>query len=206
MFQSAILFSLFIFFFYSDDNTTNYAKTSFVPVINKNLSDTTGWITNFKTFRDALYQGNKAKVKSFINFPVMSTGNEIWYLVYGSNDKMIDKLGDKKKPFTGEDFDTYFTKLFSKQFILCMQKINTDKLFKTGEFETPEISNGKATVYKIFATVNKADESLVLNFASNTTTKDTNGEVLDGGEFNVIYYFKILPTGQLKFIEVKLAG
>src|SRR4051812_12529117 len=48
--------------------------------------DTTKWIDNFRTFRDAVYQRNKEKVKQFFEFPVMNPGNELWYLVYSGNE------------------------------------------------------------------------------------------------------------------------
>ena len=45
---------------------------------NKTIGDSTKWINNFKEFRNAVYKKDKAKVKKFINFPILSSGNQIW--------------------------------------------------------------------------------------------------------------------------------
>jgi hypothetical protein len=168
--------------------------------------DKVNWIDNFRKFRTAVYQGDKATVKSFFTFPVTNSNNEIWYLIYAGNEKLEKKLTNKAKPFTGQDFDKYYDKLFSKQFITCIQKIKTDELYKKGETETVEFNNGKDVTYKMIATFDKKSRVLNLNLASNTVIKDANGEVLDGGEFNVVYLFKITDSGQLRFTGLAIAG
>ena len=173
---------------------------------NKTIGDSTKWINNFKEFRNAVYKKDKAKVKKFINFPVLSSGNQIWYLAYNGNEKALNLLNDKTKPFTEKDFYLYFDKIFSKLFINAILKIKTNELNNKGETESIELNDGKATTYKMIATFEKSTYSLSLNLASNTIEKDTNGEILDGGEFNIIYQFEISSTGQLKIKQVELAG
>lgn len=173
---------------------------------NKTIGDSTKWINNFKEFRNAVYKKDKAKVKKFINFPVLSSGNQIWYLAYNGNEKALNLLNDKTKPFTEKDFYLYFDKIFSKLFINAILKIKTNELNNKGETESIELNDGKATTYKMIATFEKSAHSLSLNLASNTIEKDTNGEILDGGEFNIIYQFEISSTGQLKIKQVELAG
>ena len=173
---------------------------------NKTIGNSTKWINNFKEFRNAVYKKDKAKVKKFINFPVLSSGNQIWYLAYNGNEKALNLLNDKTKPFTEKDFYLYFDKIFSKLFINAILKIKTNELNNKGETESIELNYGKATTYKMIATFEKSTHSLSLNLASNTIEKDTNGEILDGGEFNIIYQFEISSTGQLKLKQVELAG
>ena len=173
---------------------------------NKTIGDSTKWINNFKEFRNAVYKKDKAKVKKFINFPVLSSGNQIWYLAYNGNEKALNLLNDKTKPFTEKDFYLYFDKIFSRLFINAILKIKTNELNNKGETESIELNDGKATTYKMIATFEKSTYSLSLNLASNTIEKDTNGEILDGGEFNIIYQFEISSTGQLKLKQVELAG
>lgn len=163
--------------------------------------DTTSWINNFRQFRTAIYQADKTKVKSFINFPIMNENNEIWYLIYPEDDKLTDKI----KPFTKKDFDKYFGKLFTKEFKNCIQKIKTQQLYTTGHFETIELSDGKGTTYKMYATVDKKEMTLSLNLAFNIL-KSNNEEAADVQESNILYYFKIKKNGELKFIQVRLAG
>ncbi len=168
--------------------------------------DSSSWIQEFRNFRAAVYEQDKNKVKLFIDFPIMNENNEIWYLVYGENEKALKLLSDKPKPFTEKDFDKYFDKIFTKHFVKTILKLKTEELFKKGETETIELNDGKATSYKMYAIYDKANKTLSLNLASNTVQKDTSGEILDGGEFNVIYYFNIPQTGKIKFYQVRIAG
>lgn len=156
------------------------------------------WIENFRIFRDAVYQKNKEKVKLFFDFPVMNTNNEIWYLV---NDSSISDP-DKIRPFTEKNFDWYYDKLFPEDFIKAMLKIKTEELYKTGEVQTPSLSSKDSVSYVIYATYDKSNNSLSLNMAFNSMLPE--GE--DGGEYNVLYFFVILPDGQLKFKEIRIAG
>ena len=173
---------------------------------NKIKADSTKWIDNFKEFRIAVYKKDRVKVKKFIDFPVLSQGNQIWYLAYQGNEKALNLLNDKTKPFTEKDFDLYFDKIFSKFFINAILKIKTNELNNKGEVQSIELSDGNATTYKMIATFDKSTHSLNLNLASNTIMKGTNGEILDGGEFSIMYQFEISLNGQLKFKQVELAG
>lgn len=64
-------------------------------------------------------------MKSFIEFPVLNEGNEIWYLVYDGKESSLNLLTDKLKPFNEKDFDKYFDKLFPKTFIRSILKLKT---------------------------------------------------------------------------------
>ena len=164
--------------------------------------DTTKWIDNFRTFRDAVYQRNKEKVKQFFDFPVMNPGNEIWYLAYGGVENKVN--ADDIKPFTEKDFDRYVDSLFPKRFINCLLKIKSEELWKTGRAETKGIKDGNTT-YVLYATFDKSDNTLTLNLNSNSPYKinDTEWESAEGSE---IYIFSVLGNGKIKFVRVALAG
>ncbi len=167
--------------------------------------DTTYWVENFKIFRDAIFRKDKPKTKMFFLFPLKDSSNEIWYLAYGSDEKAIDKLQGVIKPFTASDLDKYFDKIFPANFIKCILKIKTEELYKKGFTETPELMAG-VTSFKLYAAYNKKANMLELNFASKTEYKDEKGNALDGGEFNVIYYFGVTKKGHIYFKKVRLAG
>ncbi|HEV8286494.1 MAG TPA: hypothetical protein VGQ09_19430 [Chitinophagaceae bacterium] len=171
-------------------------------------TDNTSWIDSFRVFRNAVYQNDRAKVKQFIDFPIMNENNEIWYLAHEGSDSSLNLLSDKIKPFTEADFDKYYSKIFPKTFIKSILKIKTEELNKDGEFTTIELEEGNTT-YKIYAAFDKKQNTLILNLASNTPVKvkDRDGkEIEDPGEYSVAYYFDILNNGQIKFRQVRLAG
>src|SRR5687768_10916625 len=74
------------------------------------------WIDSFREFRNAVYQRNKPKVKEYVDFPLLDSNNNIWYLVYAGADEKTASLSNTVKPFTEKDFDTYFDSLFTKRF------------------------------------------------------------------------------------------
>lgn len=173
-------------------------------VISNPQADTGKWINSFREFRDAVYKGDKAKAKQFFEFPI-NTDNEIWYLGYLNDKKVLDEISKGVKPFTEKDFDRYFDGLFSKRFVTALLKVKTEDLFNKGYAETPELQDGK-TSYKIIAEVNKEEKILMLNLASNTDEKDEKGEYLDGGEFSIVYFFTIIDNSTLKFKQIRTAG
>ncbi len=168
--------------------------------------DNAMWIDNFREFRNAVYQRDIIKVKSFIDFPVMNINNEIWYLVYADNETRLSKISDKIKPFTEQDFDKYFDILFSKKFITCINKIKTEELYKNGEFQTIEFNENKKNSYQMYATVNKKDNTLQLNMTSKTIENDEKEEALDSTESSIIYCFRLIKNRTLKFFQIRLAG
>jgi len=147
-------------------------------------------------------------VKSFIEFPVLNEGNEIWYLVYDGKESSLNLLTDKLKPFNEKDFDKYFDKLFPKTFIRSILKLKTVELFTKGKCETIELKEGSIT-YKTYAVFDSKENTLTLSMAYYDTIKATDGngqEIQDPVEYNVIYIFNVLKNGQLKFSQIQLAG
>ncbi|MGC4102942.1 hypothetical protein [Ferruginibacter sp.] len=169
--------------------------------------DTLTWIASFRDFRDALYQGDKEKVKTFINFPIMNEANEIWYLASNS-EKDISQLPDKIKPFTEADFDKHYTKIFSKIFITVLLKVKAEELYTKGSFDTETVKD-KNDTYRLYTEADKKEHTLTLNFSIHTRFKidEENGKpVYETGESNVIYQFNIINNREIKFKQVRIAG
>lgn len=164
-------------------------------------SDSVNWISSFREFRDAVYHHDKIKTKQFIDFPIMNYGNEIWYLVYIRDEKKTDQIQNKIKPFTEKDFDQYFDRLFPLRFIKGILKIKSEEFYKKGQTETVSLSEGTNTIYRIIATFDKANNTFNLNLSSKTYYKDD-----DDGESSIDYQFKVLKNGQIKFLQIRLAG
>jgi hypothetical protein len=168
-------------------------------------SSTQQWIADFKIFRNAVYQNDKAKVIQFFTFPVMNPADEIWFLVLSEKEREAKKLTERITPFTEKDFIRYYKKLFPPAFTKTILTIRSAELFNKGETESVEIKEGNTT-HKMYAAVDKETNILSLNLSYNTVWKDENGEVTDGGESSVIYSFKLLENGHLQFMYVRLAG
>ena len=164
-------------------------------------------IENFKEFRNAVYQKDKSKVKTFINFPIYNENNEIWYLENIAEEEFLKKLTEKITPFPETQFDKHFDKIFSKFFISGILKIKTETLFNKGEYETIELTQ-KDTNYKIYANYYKKSNEIVLNLATESPIKVNDGEndIVEKSEFNVIYYFKIEKDEKIKFKQIRIAG
>jgi uncharacterized beta-barrel protein YwiB (DUF1934 family) len=165
-------------------------------------NDKQNWIQNFKDFRDAIYQHDINRAKKFCNFPILNENNQIWYLIY----KDAAFNSDRIIPFTEQDFEKYFNKLFSRRFITSILKIKSDSVNNSGEYKTKEFTEDKSTTYGMVANFDKKESTLELNLWSNSIIKDENGEVQDGGEFSIIYEFSIKEDGSLIFKQVKVAG
>jgi hypothetical protein len=168
------------------------------PAINNNKN----WIENFREFRNAIYKNDKTGAKGFFNFPILNENNQIWYLIYDNPNISSDSI----TPFTEQDFDKYFNKLFPSRFINSILKIKSDSLKHNGEYETKIFKQDKNTTYRMAASFDKKENTLVLNLWSNSLMKNENGEVQDGGEFSIIYEFYIKLDGKLIFKQVTLAG
>jgi len=136
--------------------------------------------------------------------PFKNDGNDIWYIAYSDNEKATDKLDENVKPFTDNDFDKYFDKIFTKQLIKCFLKIKTDELYENGKSESPEIKDS-LTTYKLYVIFDKTDKTIELNLATKTPYKISDTEY-EAGESNFIYRFKILKNGHVKLTRILIAG
>lgn len=205
--QAFVAFALLIS---CGNNATQPARTS-RPAMKENTqietaqlapatSDTAKWIDSFREFRDAVYQRKKEKIKSFIEFPIAS--HEIWYLV--GDDSKTNVPTDENIPFTENDFDKHFPKLFFKEFLNCLLKVKTEELYKSGEYQTPAIKDS-TTTYVLYCTVDKTNNTLSLNLNSNSRVDIGNGEY-ESREGSTIYIFAILPNGKIMLKNLQMAG
>jgi hypothetical protein len=163
--------------------------------------DTAKWIDSFRAFRDAVYQRDKEKVKQYIDFPITNS-RELWYLIFQGDEKKLDSSPDSV--FTEKDYDKYFDALFPKRFINCLLKLKSEELWKTGDIQSPKLKAGNTT-YIMYASVDKANNTLTLNLYSETPYK-INAEESENAEHSEIYKFRILSNGKIKFIQVLIAG
>ncbi len=183
---------------------SNKGKCSFISLIQAD-NDSTLWLRELKEFRNSVYINDKSRIKSYIDFPILNENNEIWYLAYGGNSRKFETIPERIKPFTEKDFDVYYSKIFTKQFIKAFLKVKTQELYSKGKTETAVLTEN-STTYSIHATLENKGKILRLTLNSNTISRDEKGEIMDGGEFSVAYFFDILENGKLKFRYVRVAG
>lgn len=195
-FVAAMLYGLTLSFQNNPTSSTRPGSNGFFcQPIGKGI-----WVEKLRAFREALYQQDKEKVKTFINFTELNKTHDLWYFVYGYEQANI-------RPFTVQDFDKNFDKLFSPWLIKCLLKVKTDILHKNGRFETVELNDpSEKTTYRLIATHEKSKNTLELNLNSNTEFKDADGTILDGGEHSIIYIFAITQQGQLQLKRLLVAG
>jgi len=167
-------------------------------------ADTLKWIDDFRAFREAVYHNERAKVKGFMDFPLVSPANEIWYIAYEGEDKKMSALPDSSKPFTEKDFDKYYSKLFTNKFIKCLLKIKTEDFYREGGVNSPEYKEGDVTT-SLSVTVDKSDNTLTLNLITKTFIKVGDGE-FDPVEGNLIFQFRIWKSGKIKLKLITAAG
>lgn len=164
-------------------------------------------IESFKEFRNSVYQKDKVKVKTFVDFPIYNENNEIWYLEGIADESFLKKITDKIIPFTETEFDKHYDKIFTTYFVNGILKIKSEILFNTGEYETIELTKNE-TKYKIYATYDKEKNEVILNLATETPIKlnDGENELIENAEYNVIYYFKMENGKNIKFKQIRIAG
>lgn len=165
------------------------------------------WINNFRDLRNAIYQDDVNKIKTYFRFPVLNTNNEIWSVALtDSTDIFTGVSADTITPFTEKDFARYYKKLFTKEFINAILTIKSDELFKKNRASTELFNSDSATIYSMSASVDKEDHTLNLNLSFNTAVTDENGNFLDPGEASIHYTFAIQNDGRLLFKEIRIAG
>jgi hypothetical protein len=182
--------------------TSNTENKNIEPKVEVNKS-----IESFKEFRNAVYQKDKVKVKTFVDFPIYNENNEIWYLEGIADEKFLEEITDEITPFTETDFDKHYDKIFTTYFVKAILKIKSEILFNTGEYETVELTKNE-TKYKIYATYDKEKNNIILNLATETPIKlnDEENDLIENAEYNVIYCFKIENGKNIKFKQIRIAG
>ena len=182
--------------------TSNTENKNIEPKVKINTS-----IESFKEFRNAVYQKDKVKVKTFVDFPIYNENNEIWYLEGIADEKFLKKITDKITPFTETEFDKHYDKIFTTYFVKAILKIKSEILFKNGQYETIELTKDE-TKYKIYATYDKINKGITLNLDMETPIKLNDGEndLIETAEYNIFYIFKIEDGKNIKFKQIRIAG
>jgi hypothetical protein len=163
--------------------TTTASGDSAVVAPATTASKDATWIAGFRTLRDAIYQHDKATVKTFFDFPVQL----------------------EMETLTEAAFDQRFDSIFSKHFVNTLLKVKSEELYSKGMYETVAFQDGSSLTYRMYASFNPADSTLTLNLDTDTIHLDENGEQMDGGEFNIIYEF-VVHQGRLVFKRLVFAG
>ena len=202
---------------YSCGNETTEKKLQAAPdsslskqqALNAQKSNTLNpeWINHFRDFRNALYNNDINKIKTYFSFPVVNINNEIWSVVLAdSTDIFTGYSSDPLTPFTEKDLDRYYKKLFPKEFISSILKLKSDVLFKTNNASVELSTSDRATGGTMYASVDKEDHTLSLVLSFITVVNDDNGNSEDAGEASIGYTFLIQKDGRLLFKEVRIAG
>jgi hypothetical protein len=197
------------------DNSAKTTEQSTVDTINKppdgsmHKSDTLNiaWINEFRNFRNAIYQDDITKIKSYFSFPVLDSSNEIWSVVLGdSSDTFTGVSTERLIPFTEKDLGKYYRKLFNKEFKIGILKIKSDELFQKSYASIESINIDSSSSFFMTVSVNKVDNTLNIALSYNTAIKDENGDFEDGGESSIGYAFIIQKDGHLLFKQIRIAG
>lgn len=167
--------------------------------------DSVIWLDSYKAFRDAVYKQDKEKVKSFFDFPVTTTSNDIWQLIYAGNEKKLASLPEKPAALTETDFDKNYDRLFPRPFINTLMKLKSAVLFKTNRGESPMLKDSDSTTsYKMYGAFDTKQKTLTLHLYSESIIKD---ELDDNKvESSVLYIFSVIDKKYLKFKEIRIAG
>ncbi len=202
-----LLFTVPLVFLFTSPPVKNSTEYSPIKIADDTTDTTTKkWIDDFKSFRDAVYKNDTAKLKTFFKFPVLNPANEIWYLVLNEKELEQKNLTGTIISFTEKDLNKYYKKLFPESFVKAVLKIKSEQLFKKRKAETPELKDTTTTTIKMYASVDNGKSILTLNLSYNTAWKEGDEGVSDGGESNVIYSFRIIKNRHLQFMYVRIAG
>lgn len=197
-----LLLALFLFGLNSANAEISRFNNSYTVALQKD-SSLKSWIDDFKAFRNAVYNNDTAKLKSYFSFPVSGT-NDIWYILLDGKEFEEKKINDTTR-FTESDFSKYHKKLFTNYFIKALLKIKSEDLLKKGKSQSPTIKDGDTNIH-LYASYSKKEKIVTLNLSYNTPGKEKDGVMLDGFESNVIYSFRILKNNRLQFVKVMIAG
>lgn len=161
------------------------------------------WIDQVRVLRDAIYQHDKEKVKTFFDLP-MKTEPEFWFNVG------LPKLGQEEAPLTAERLDRNFDHIFDEQFVKALLKLKTKELYEKGTTTTPAFSDTKYASVSMEATYDSKEHTVTFTLNGRQIVKGDNnntdaGEDTDAGAFSLFYVFRIVGN-HLKFKGIWMAG
>lgn len=208
--MKASLLILFVIVFFSckneqEENPIQERELVEATTESQTVAKTT-WIKSLREFRDALYQDDLEKIKTFIDFPLNEELNFIWFIC---QDPGEEEYPDLSIPFTEDDFDKSYKNVFSKQFIKSLLKVKTQELYEKGTFETIELQEFPLK-YKIYADFYKKTKRLSLALYTEELMYEMQSEVEVPKdqyiESSIIYEFEVNENNEIKFKRIQLAG
>jgi hypothetical protein len=180
-------------------------KSSTAATDSRLLNKDSVFAQDLREFRDAIYQSNRSKAKSYFRFPVINTNNEIWFVA--DQDSLIGTLnGDEIVAFTSKDFDKYYNRLFPKEFIQGLLRIKVNELVRTGEFSHDFEMKESDIIYSLTATRHEKDSLFTLSLGYREEIEPGQDEEPVISESSYIYNFRILEDGHFVFKEIRIAG
>ena len=187
------------------DSSSQIEENTIVTAVDDNKTE--NWLIDFNDFRMAVYHQNKAKLKTYFNFPISSEDSGIWYLIRFSNSETSE--GDQALItgdwFKEKDFDRYYQRIFDQKFLKAILKVKSAELLKNGVTETKEFAD-PAAPFIMHASFNKELNTLQLDMAFRNNGTDEHGVYVSEGEHNLIYIFDIIEGKKLKFKKIVIAG
>ena len=156
------------------------------------LVDSNAWHQEFLRLKQAISTGNKTAIKSFINFPIVSAGNEIWLV---ADLRLVMEMDQKNlKPFTEDDFDKYFSSIIPPELRKTMEKINPEELFTKHQAGSPELTFSQGSTSKLNVDLIPAPKKLHLRLLTS----------LDAAKYTVTYQFEITEEQKIILRQVQL--
>lgn len=177
--------------------TTDSLKST---AANEKYTAVATWIDDFKNFRNAVYNKDPEQLKSYFEFPLNADSSQIWSAI----DTEGKRQGADSNHFNEEDFNKHYHELFPAEFLKCLLKIKSAKLYSTGENASPEF-NENDQLFTLYTNFYKDTQELHLNMAYGGGL-DENGERVSEGEHNIIYVFTVTDHKHLKFKKIVFAG
>ena len=149
------------------------------------------WQSSFDHLKTSIIQGNKAEVKKHFSFPILNRNNCIWGLT--NDPQIIQSVGVDTKAFHENDFDNYFSKIFSRELTVLLLNVPVKDLKDNVTFTTSYVLNKR----KFELNVNFDSKNKTLGFSFNRRKLDVD----DGGSSN-IFYFKLNDRNELIFDDL----
>ena len=167
----------------------------------------TAWVPEFRDMRDALVNGDKARMKKYFTFPIYSSEDEIWAVVEASPDTTVheDSGSQLMSPFRERDFDKYCERLFSKEFVLGLSKVDVSKLI-SGVASDQELPGNDSVHYSFIASLDSSDHTLHFFLTTRYSLTPSKPDEQKEEGFSLLgYTFAILGGSTIRFREVGIA-
>ncbi len=213
------LYLLIILFCFSScrDTKNNNAQTGANATLTEVVADsnsveahvepsgTTSWIADFKKLRTAVLNNDIETTASYFQFPINTDSTSIWTAmdITGTELEAWKRQTQDSLYLSKDDFEHFYSRIFSKELKMGIAKIKSEELFSTGSSSSAEFSK-VSKPFQFYANYDKESSSLSLNIAF-FGGKDEEGNYVSEGEYNIIYVFKVMGD-KLRFDRMVIAG